>query len=463
MQRTTGALRNGVAHVMATFAFVLVVLAPPVTQAADSSRLGQDLTPMGAERTGNAEGTIPPWEGGLAAPPDWLGYQIGDHHPDPFIADDRLFEINAANAAEHRAHLTEGQMALFAAYPQSYRLDIYPSRRSCAYPEAVYAAVRRNAETARLDNDGNNVVGARMGSPFPIPESALEVVWNHIQSYRGFKMTQQVASAVPTASGDFVASVGADRRIYLAGDPALDDIADLGNIEFKWMRFMQSPPQASGRAFVFYNTIDQTKEKRKGWLYSPQNRKVVRAPQSAYDISMPSADGLRLSDNQFMYNGAPDKYDWTLIGKREVYVPYNTYRLASDAYTYDDVIQAGHLNQALVRYELHRVWVVDGRLRPGERHFHPRRTFYFDEDSWILLLADLYDTGGAVMRVQEAHIKNYYEVPLCALDSEVIYDLPTGRYQVQGLKNQEPMPNYFAEELEAAAFSPAGLRRAVSR
>ena len=268
--------------------------------AQDISRLGQDLTPMGAERAGNAAGTIPAWEGGITKPPSTVTYQAGDHHPDPFAADAILFTIDASNADQYADHLTAGQQAMIAAYPDSYRLNVYPSRRSCAYPEMVYAAARENAETARLDNNGNNVVNARIASPFPLPESPVEVIWNHILSYRGYKLTQQEASAVPTASGDFTLSINADSRIILWGNPVLDDIAELDNVESKWLRMFLAPSKAAGGGFLFFNTIDQSKELRRGWIYNTQNRRVTRASKSAYDSPMPTVCGSATTNSCIM-------------------------------------------------------------------------------------------------------------------------------------------------------------------
>ena len=52
-----------------------------------------DLTPLGGERAGNAEGTIPEWTGGITEPP--AGYTVGEHHRDPFAGDRPLFVIDA--------------------------------------------------------------------------------------------------------------------------------------------------------------------------------------------------------------------------------------------------------------------------------------------------------------------------------------------------------------------------------
>src|SRR5512140_347897 len=73
--------------------------------AADLARLGTTLTPMGAEKAGNAAGTIPAWDGGITQPP--AGYQPGGHYPDPFAGDKPLFTITGQNLDQYKANLSE--------------------------------------------------------------------------------------------------------------------------------------------------------------------------------------------------------------------------------------------------------------------------------------------------------------------------------------------------------------------
>jgi hypothetical protein len=433
---------------------------PASVAMADPARLGADLTPMGAERAGNAAGTIPEWTGGIATPP--AGYVAGQKHVDPFAGDTVLYTVDASSMDQHAANLTEGQKAMMRAHA-TYKLNVYPTRRSCAYPQAIYDAMKHNAAHARLVEDGNGVEGARVASPFPVPTEAKQVIWNHILGYRGHKSTMQVAAAAPTSGGSYTLVQSNDRRINGYADPALGDIGDLNNIESKWIRINTAPAQLAGGGFLFHNTINQKQQERFGWIYSPQNRRVVAASRSAYDSPIPGSENLRFSDMQFMYNGAPDLYDWTLEGKREILTPYNTYKLSSGDFSYSELLQEGHLNPDAVRYELHRMWVVDGRLKAGARHAFHRRTLYVDEDSWMIVQTDLYGADGAVTRAQEAYVLNYYEVPFCAMDTEIAYDFASGRYHVQQLKAQEAAPDFHADALKDDDFTPAALRRLVVR
>lgn len=221
---------------------------------------------------------------------------------------------------------------------------------------------------------------------------------------------------------------------------------------------MTRPPRLAGRILLVHETLNQAKEPRKAWLYNPGQRRVRRAPNVAYDNPGTASDGQRTSDQLDMFNGAPDRYNWELVGKREMIMPYNTYRLHSDQVSYDDIVHPGHINPDLVRYELHRVWVVDAVLKEGTSNIYSRRTFYLDEDSWQVLAVDQYDARGQLWRYSEAYCINFYEQPLFWDTLQCHYDLQNGRYLAFGLKNEGPMLE-FGLGVSSADFTPESLRR----
>ena len=227
------------------------------------------------------------------------------------------------------------------------------------------------------------------------------------------------------------------------------------------MYFKQSiigPARVAGRILLVHEPIDRVKNRRMAWSYIPGERRVRRNPGLTYDRPGTSSDGQRTIDQNDMYNGSPDRYDWTLVGRKERYVPYNSYKLHSDKVTYDEIIKPGHINPDLLRYERHRVWVVEAKLKEGARHLYARRTFYLDEDSWQILAVDQYDRHGKIWRVSEAHVINYYEVPLLWQTLEAHYDLQNGRYLLLGLNNQRKVER-FNSEMDPKNFKPAALRR----
>ena len=426
--------------------------AVPAEQAA---RLGNELTPLGAVQAGNAEGTIPPWEGGVLEPP--AGYRPGVHHPDPFAVDRPLFTITAADLEQHADRLTPGQIAMLRRYPDTWRLPVYPSRRSASLPQRIYASTIENATRAELTADGNGVEGAAEGIPFPIPQNGLEAVWNHLLRYRGLTLRRETAQVTPTASGAYTEVRLDERAMYFYSQPGAT-IASIGNRLANFLQSVSAPPRLAGTLLLVHETLNQKAEPRQAWTYNPGQRRVRRAPNVAYDNPGTASDGQRTSDQLDMFNGAPDRYEWRLMGRRELYIPYNNYRLHSDSLTHDQIIQAGHINPDHTRYELHRVWEVEATLKEDISHIYARRQFFIDEDSWQIVVADHYDRRDQLWRVAEAYTINYYENPLVWETLLCVYDLQNGRYLAFGLNNQLGV-DQFGVALEPADFTPEALRR----
>ena len=425
----------------------------------EAERLGQDLTPLGGEKAGNADGSIPAWTGGLKSPADagFPDYHNGDHYPDPYASDKPLFTITAANVSQYAAKLSEGHKALFKTYPD-YKMIVYPTRRSGASPERVYEATKRNATTARLVPDGNGFTGAIGGTPFPIPQSGLEVFWNHITRYRGETVGLEVGQAPMTASGGYTLVKFKEELLFQYYEPGMTE-AGLNNILLYFTQETLAPARLAGEVLLVQETLDQAKEARRAWLYNPGQRRVLRAPQVAFDNPGTASDNLRTDDQFDVYNGSPQRYDWKLIGKREIYVPYNAYRLQDGKLRYSGLLKKNHIDQDLARYELHRVWVVDSTLKPGMRHIYSRRTLYVDEDSWQILLVDCYDTRGQLYRVQEGHAMNYYNLPVLWTDLELVMDLSNGRYLALGLQSEEHGSYDFGIKRTSADYQPSVLER----
>jgi len=420
-----------------------------------AARLGQDLTPLGAERAGNAAGTIPAWTGGITQAP--AGYTVGMHHPDPFAGDQPLYVVTPANLAEHKDQLTAGSIALLQAYPD-YKIPVYPTRRSASVPARIYEATKANATRAQLVRDGAGVEGAIGGIPFPIPQSAVEVMWNHLLRFRGVIAERHIAQAAPQRNGSYSLVLFDEEYLfnyYLEGMTP----EKLGNTLFYFKQSVKAPPKYAGSILLVRETMDQVKEPRNAWVYNPGQRRVRRAPDVAYDAPGTASDGMRTSDQLDMYNGALDRYTWELVGKREMIVPYNSYRLHSDQVKYADILKPLHINQDLTRYELHRVWVVEAKVKPGTRHQYARRTFYIDEDSWQVLAVDQYDSRGQMWRVSESHCINYYEVPTFWSTLDVHTDLLSGRYLAFGLQNEGPTYNFSLKRTLADYDNPENLRR----
>ncbi len=432
--------------------------------AADAARLGADLTPMGATMSGNAAGTIPAWTGGIKTPAEAgaPGFKPASHHPDPYASDKALYKIDASNMAKYAGSLTAGSKALLTAYKGSYFMNVYPSHRSAAFPQRIYDAVKANASTAKLTGGGTGVTGAIGGSPFPVPESGLEAIWNHILRYRVDTAERYIGQAAVSRAGSYNLVKFHDETMVAYALPGASEAA-LDNVIIYFIQETIAPARLAGEILLVHETLDQAKEQRRAWLYNPGQRRVRRAPNIAFDNPGTGADGLRTSDQFDLYNGSPERYDWKLVGKQEMIVPYNAYPLHSNKLKNDDIIKPLHINQNLARYEMHRVWVVDATLKAGQRHLYKRRTFYIDEDSWQILMVDCYDDRGQLWRVQEAHSIEYYDVPTFWTTLELTYDLQAGRYLALGLDNEEPRTVDFTVKRTAADFTPAAISRRGTR
>jgi len=422
------------------------------------ARLGTDLTPMGGVMAGNEDGTIPAWEGGITSLPE--GYSPGDHHPDPFADDAVRFTITADNMGEYADHLTAGYQALLSAYP-SFKMNIYPTRRSASFPQRIYDMTKEVAAGAHLIESGFGVEGAINGIPFPIPKNGLEAIWNHLLRFRGGIASRTIAQAAPTRGGKYTLVQFYD-EFYLLYSVEGKTEADLNNKILFFKQEVTAPARLAGGILLVHETMNQVEEHRSAWLYNPGQRRVRRAPNVAYDNPGTAADGMRTSDQFDMYNGALDRYDWELVGRKELYIPYNSYKLHSDSVKVKDILTPLHTNPDLARYELHRVWVVEATLREGARHIYKRRTFYLDEDSWQIVAMDQYDNRDELWRVSEGHLINYYELPAIWTTLEVHIDLQAGRYLAIGLDNENAMYK-FGIERTLEDYTPAALRRAGKR
>lgn len=434
------------------------VLAKP--GADEVAKLGSTLTPVGAEKAGNADGSIPAWDGGLTNPPATDGVNL----PNPFGGESPLFEITAGNVGQYKDKLSPGQVAMLEKY-STFKMRVFPSHRSAVFPQELYDAAKKNAGNVELVAGGNGTTPYEVAVPFPIlygsdSDKALQVMWNHVTRWRGGTLERQVVQVTPLPNGDF-APVKFLESVGFASD--LTDGAEVvkadPNVIFYFKQEITAPSRLAGNVLLAHETLDQVKEPRRAWIYNEGQRRVRRAPQVAYDGPGTASDGLRTTDNFDMWNGAPDRYDWKYVEKKEMYIPYNNYDLMSRDLTYNDIVRPGHLNPDLLRYELHRVHVVEATLKSGQRHIYAKRVFYVDEDTWQVSVVDHYDGRGQMWRVAEGYNVIFYHVKVPWYAAESLYDLLSGRYLTNSLTNEEPKPYDFEIEASSKEFTPAALRR----
>jgi len=454
MNKTRSLLQAGVLGLSLLATSVMAAVS-----ADEAAKLGSTLTPMGAEKAGNADGSISAWQplSKTAGSADAKGFLS-----DPYGSETPLFTITAQNVDQYKDKLSPGQVAMFKRYPDTFKIPVFKTHRGSTVPADVFAAIKKNATQTTLVEGGNGLNNFDTAVPFPIPKSGLEVIWNHITRYRGGSVSRLVTQATPQQNGSFNPVYFSDQFVFR--DKMKDyDASNPGNILFYFKQEVTAPARLAGTVLLVHETLDQVKEPRKAWIYNAGQRRVRQAPQVSYDGPGTAADGLRTSDNLDMFNGAPDRYDWKLEGKKELYIASNAFKLDDPKLKYTDIIKAGHINQDLSRYELRRVWHVVATLKPGQRHIYAKRDFYIDEDTWQAAVIDQYDGRGQLWRVSEAHSQPYYnkEVPWYTL--ETIYDLQSGRYLALGMKNEEKRAYDFGFSASKADFQPAALRQAGVR
>ena len=428
----------------------------------EAARLGKDLTPMGAETAANADGTIPAWTGEMITPP--ASFKPGDgKRPLPWPDEEPVLVITKGNMGEHADKLTDGTRALLEQYGDAgFRVDVYPTHRSLGQaPQWVYDATAYNAANATLEADGLKLADARAGVPFPIPESGLEVMWNHLLRWQGTHYEGQYDNYYMDKGGNPVLSSTAiitNERPFYNPDKEYGVKDALGMVRLDF----SAPARRAGEKQLIIDPTDYTRGGRKAWQYLKGQRRVRQAPTLAFDTPNPGNSGMATFDDGFLFNGSPERYDWKLIGKRELYIPYNSSELVF--YTKPEVaLGPKFVNPDAVRWELHRVWVVEANLKEGERHIYQRRVFYVDEDSWAAVASDAYDVSGDLWRVGFAYTTPLYDVPALALISQGHYDLLTGTYYLGGLVEPYYGLKTDVEQKPARYFTAQGLSKSGIR
>lgn len=421
----------------------------------EASKLGTQLTSTGATKEGNADGSIPAWSGGLTTPPAGWKPEMG--YVDPFGNEKPTLSITASNAAQYKDKLPAGLAALLQKYPK-FTMSVYPTHRTAALPQAAVNAIKAEATKISM-NDGH--IGGRENStvPFPIPKSGEEAIQNHILRYVGGGFEREYAWFPVRANGDTY-KVSFAERLVTGGNL---EPARRGNLHFAFSGRYTAPATLDGTVYLVHETVDQVKEARSAWIYNSGLRRVRRAPDLAYDNVSDGVDAMRVTDQYLGYNGATDRYDWKLVGKKEMYVPYNTYRIGDKKLKYSDILDKNTVKSDLMRYELHRVWVVEATLKAGQKHIYGKRTFYLDEDSWMVLVEDAYDTRGQLWRVGVHGFRQNYDAMVPWHSVQVWHDLTNGNYLVSHLDNEVKAPIRFGVRGQWSDFQADALRRAGTR
>ncbi len=428
----------------------------------EAAQLGKSLTPIGAEKAGNKDGTIPEWTGGLKQIP--AGFKPGEgFRPDPFAADKPRLVITGANADQYKAQLTGITYALLKRFPD-YRVDVYPTRRPVHYPEKIVQNTAKNAVGAKSVNDGLGMEGSLPGYPFPIPKTGNEVMWNHIMRYAGTAtICKYDAYNVDSSGRATLAATGLSTQEFPIFDPKNMDTVIKGDSPIWYIKQEYSAPaRRAGESLMVIDYANPLVQARKAWQYLPGQRRVKLAPDICCDTPNPGTAGAATYDDAFVYNGAQDRFDFKLVGKREMLVPYNVFKPIGAQTTPAQMTTPNFMNPDMIRFELHRVWVVEATLKPGKRHIYHKRIFYVDEDSWLALASDQYDARGELFKGTYAYTAFSYDALVLNTALQSTVDLNAGLYASQGncgmywgIKYVPPFP---ARDWKPDALAGAGIR-----
>lgn len=430
----------------------------------EAAALGKTLTCVGAEKAGNKAGTIPPFSGKWLGLPPGMNYELhtGVHPVDPYPGDKPLYVITAANMAQYADHLTDGQKAMFAKFPATYKMPIYQGRRDFRYDDAVCAAAMKNALNAEITDGGMGIKGNYYGAvPFPIPKDGQEVLMNQLLPTRASSEETVHDIGVVDPNGHITWGRSENSNLSVIDNPANVDKPVDGNIMAYSMNTTILPTREEGNIAVSQEPMNFAKGKRLAWNYDPGTRRVRQLPEYGFDQPIAGSGGILMIDEDRLFNGSPERFDWKLLGKREIYVPANAYRVNAGTVKYADLLKPGHANPDYMRYELRRVWVLEADLKPGYRHLYKKRILFLDEDTWMAVMADNYDARGQLWK--HAEVNYYYSPDMDAWEAgaSFYYDLNSGGYVGYNLFEQAKFgPILNKNNLTPNDFTPEAARAA---
>jgi hypothetical protein len=394
---------------------------------ADVARLGQDLTSAGAEQAASKDGLIPSFEGESKP---LAGWAYGKVREDSWKYKDEkaLFVIDASNVDKYADKLTAGQVQMLKQV-KGYTMPVYLTHRECGLPDFVAQDTKEGAPKASIAKDGWSLDNAVLpGIPFPVPQTGIEVMWNWLVRYQGvgteWPTGYTVVSPRPGTSQSIVTR-WSQLVYYPWARKGVHSPQDDGGLQTGVYYLYADPAALAGQGTVqrYYFSKDTDT-----YYYFTGQRRVRRLPAYSYDAPLIGYENQYPADISFVFSGNPDRFDWKIVGKKEVYVPYNAFAMQRFDAKLTDATQAQFVNPNLRRYELHRVWEIEGAVKAGVRHSTPKKTLYVDEDSWLVSVGDDYDAQGKIWKTKENYITPEWEIGTCAPSASIYNDLISGRY-----------------------------------
>ena len=447
---------------IAVLAVAGCVLVPPSLHAKvtpeEAATLGTTLTPVGAEKAGNKEATIPDWKPYAKRNVPLKGY----YPEDPVLdAQQPIFTINKTNMAQYANQLTAGHQYLLKTY-DSYKMKVYPSTRDITWPDTIIKSTAENA--VKCEIIGSDILdNCKLGFPFPIPKTGAEPVWNHKLKWRGNEVRRVNNQIIVQPSGQYqITKIVEDVTFSYSNIGSPVPLTKSSGEFLKYLSETTSPPRLAGTFILVHEKAGTGAEGRAAWLYSPALRRIRRAPTVCCDNPYEGTDGHQFYDQVDMFNGVLERYNWKLIGKKEMFVGYHGNRLGGPQTKYKDMASPKHLNSDLPRYELHRMWVVEATIKNGTSHTFKKRVMYIDEDAWNIMAVDAYDNRDQLYQFQEGHLSVQPSIQASSTVPEVIYHFTSGRYFITAMANED-QPNDFTMKFAQDYFTSAAVQKRTKR
>lgn len=408
----------------------------------EAAKLKTTLTPLGAERAGNADGTIPAWTGDVAKAP--AGHTLGAVGPAPFTDEKPSYQITASNMDKYADKLSEATKYMLKTY-SDFRLDVYPTHRTAVAPQWVYDDTFKNATRAKTEKDGLQLVDAYGGIPFPIPKSGIELIWNHYMHWQGSTIQQTFPNYLITSDGRLQTAAVINVTDQFGMYNRNGDVKSFDGVYWQHKGVTTAPSRSAGEALVGIWYTDFKDKEIGSWQYLPGQRRVRKLPNVSYDTPNFYTSGVTQFDEAYGFFGKPDQMNFRIVGKREMYVPYNTNKL--NMASPDKAFGPHFPSPDLVRWELHRVWEVEATVKDGQRNVIPKRHLFFDEDTWMIVAVDEWDAQGKLYRGLFSYPFVSYDLPGVVGLPFIAFDFQARAYSVGGA-----VPNYTPIESKPATF-----------
>ena len=429
----------------------------------DPIRLKSDLTPLGAERAASKSGLVPAWTGGVTTAP--AGWTPDMAPPDLFGDQEPLFTVTVSNMVQYADMLSVGQAEALTRFGNSgYKLNVYPSARTASAPQYVYDNAYKNVTSAQAVPEGlvYGFTGAVGGPPFPIlsDDSAIagiQAMWNHLTRWNG-EFSNYVDSTIVVGNGQrYLTNAYKLLSMSKYYDPAVTPQTFSGFYNQNYLEYV-APPNLVGGKFMPNYSLQPDKIQNTAYEYLVGLGRIRQAPNAEYDTPATQFGDAINYDEVYLFLGSLDRYSWKLIGKKEMIVPYNQHKLFLSQV--DDTLGLKFLNPDITRYEVHRCWVVEGHLAPGKRMTDPVRRFYIDEDTWTILLSDLYDDQGNYWRFAQQFNEVHPQLPGTTEVAQCYYNFQESKYVVSMPFYNAPVPlgstiNF--DPIPASQFNPQSM------